>query len=151
MRFCRRWEIFIFHPILMGFFAFDSSQWKLSVVCQHIFSISYRFRAKRGQSSGGRGKSISFNMEKFYFNPILMGFLQMIPHKKCNKSYSKHFFVAFSDFCIKGVKGLKNANLLEMQNLYFLNFDEVFCIWFLSMRTFSSMSTDFLYLLPFSS
>ena len=53
--FCRRCEIFIFHPILMGSFAFDSSQWEFSVVCQQIFSIFYRFRVIRGQSSGGRG------------------------------------------------------------------------------------------------
>ena len=47
MRFCRRREMFIFHPILKVIFSFDSSQWELSVVCQRIFSIWYRFRAKR--------------------------------------------------------------------------------------------------------
>ena len=34
MRFCSRWEIFIFHLILMRFFVIDSIQWGLSVVYQ---------------------------------------------------------------------------------------------------------------------
>ena len=39
-----------------------------------------------------------------------MGSLQMIPYDKCNKSYSKHFFVKFTSFCRKGVKGLKKCD-----------------------------------------
>ena len=48
MRFLRLHQIFIFHPILMGFFSLDSSQWELSELLQPIFSISYRFRDTRG-------------------------------------------------------------------------------------------------------
>ena len=49
------------------FFSFDSSQWELSVVCQQIFSISYRFRAKRGQSSGGGGSQFPLIWKNFNF------------------------------------------------------------------------------------
>jgi len=47
----------------------------------------------------------------------------MIPQEKCNKSYLKHFFVAFSDFCIKGVKGLKKCDFAGDENfLFFIRF-----------------------------
>ena len=72
--FCRRWEIFIFHPILMWFFAFDSSQWELSVVCQQIFSIFYRFQDKMGQSSGGGGIQFRIIWKIFYFEIDFDGF-----------------------------------------------------------------------------
>ena len=66
---------FIFHLILMGFFAFDSSECELSEVCRQIFSISYRFQTKRGQSSGGVGGVVQLGiMENFIFDLMLMGF-----------------------------------------------------------------------------
>ena len=59
----------------MGFFAFNSSQWEPSVIYQQIFSIFYRFRAKRGQSSGGGGEiQLRIIWKNFIFNSILMGF-----------------------------------------------------------------------------
>ena len=60
----------------MVFCAFNSSQEELSVVCQQIFgfSIFYSFRANRDQSSGGRGNSISYNMENLFLNSISMDF-----------------------------------------------------------------------------
>ena len=48
MRFWRLLKIFIFHPILIGFFSLDCSQWELLELLQSIFSISYRFRDTRG-------------------------------------------------------------------------------------------------------
>ena len=39
----------------------------LSEVCQGIFSISFHFRAKRGQSSWGRGIQIHIIWKTFYF------------------------------------------------------------------------------------
>ena len=48
MRFLKPHQIFIFHPILMGFFSLDSSEWDLSELLQPIFYISYRFRDTRG-------------------------------------------------------------------------------------------------------
>ena len=86
MWFCSRWEICIFHPNLMGFFALVSSQWVLSVVCQQVFSTSYYFWAKRGQNGGN---SISFYMEKLYFSPdFYVFFPQIIPYKRWNKGYN---------------------------------------------------------------
>ena len=106
MWFCNRSGIFIFSSDFDGFYSFDSSQWELPVVSQQIFSIFYRFRAKRGWRSGGGQYSISYNMEKFNFSHDFHGvFYQMIHHEKCKKSYSKHFLVKFTVFCIKGVYG----------------------------------------------
>ena len=56
MRFWGLHKIFIFHPILMGFFSLDFSQRELSELLQPIFSISYRFWDTRGQ----RGQKCDF-------------------------------------------------------------------------------------------
>ena len=63
-------------------------------------------------------------MEKFYFEFDFDGvFFEMIPHKKCNKSYSKHFFVAFLHFCIKGIKGLQIYDFAgDEKFLFFIRF-----------------------------
>ena len=65
-----------------------------------------------------------------------------------NKNFSSpaksHFFVAFSNFCINGVKVLKNVILQEMRIFYFSSdFDALFCIWFLLMRAFNNKTTDY--------
>ena len=88
----------------------------------------------------------------FISHQILMFFLQMIPYEKCNKSYPKHFFIKINVFCVKGVKGFKKWDFAgDVKFLFSSDFDGVFCIWFLSMRAFNCMSTDFLYLLLFLS
>ena len=47
----------------------------------------------------------------------------MIPHKKCNKSYSKHFFVKCTVFCMKGVKGFKKCDFAgDVKFLLFIRF-----------------------------
>ena len=47
----------------------------------------------------------------------------MIPHKKCNKSYSKHFFVKCTIFCMKGVKGFKKCDFAgDVKFLLFIRF-----------------------------
>jgi hypothetical protein len=49
-----------------------------------------------------------------------------------------------------GSKGPKRVTFVSIQNFYFLSdFDGIFTIVFLKARPFS-MSTDFVYLLPFS-
>ena len=47
----------------------------------------------------------------------------MIPHEKCNKSYSKHFFVKCTVFCMKGVKGFKKCDFAgDVKFLFFIRF-----------------------------
>ena len=58
----------------MGFFSFDSSHWELLVVCQQVFSISYHFQEKRGQS----GEKIQFCMENFSFSCDFDGFFSKV-------------------------------------------------------------------------
>ena len=58
----------------MVFFAFDISNWELSVLSQQIFFISYCFPARSGES----GNSISKNVEKFFSHLIWWGYIQMI-------------------------------------------------------------------------
>ena len=70
----------------------------------------------------------------------------MIPYEKNNNSYSNlsKRIGKFSVICIKGVKVLKNVILQEMINLIFRPIFDVFSIYFLLMRAFSGMTTDFL-------
>ena len=73
---------FYFHPILMGFFVFDSSHWEFSVVCQQIFSIFYRFKVIRGQSSGGRGIQFRLMWKNLIFLIRMVFFFEWFLMKK---------------------------------------------------------------------
>ena len=59
-----------------------------------FYQIFYLFWANKCQSGWG----IQFCI-MIYFSS---DFFQMIPHEKCNKSYSKHFFLEFTNFVLKG-------------------------------------------------
>ena len=65
-------KIFIFYPIWTIFFAKCRSYWELSVMCQRIWAIFYRFRDIRGQR--GPKMHISTVSEIFISYPIWMIF-----------------------------------------------------------------------------
>ena len=99
------------------FFAFECFQWELSVSRQQIFTISYCFPGRRGQS-GGWWVKIQFLIiwKNLTFHTISMGFLPNDFSWKMQKSYSKHFLVKFTVFCIKRIKGLCPAYYCVQQN-----------------------------------
>ena len=133
------------------FFSFDSSHKELSAVYQQIFSISYGFWDNLGQRWK---KCILADYENFNFfiwSSILMGFFHWIPREKCNKSYSKHFFVSLIIFEIKGAQRGKKCHFSALLKfLFVVRFWWDFFHWIPLKRAFSSMSTDFFYLLWFS-
>ena len=99
-------RIFIFHPILMGFFSLDSSQWELQK-CFKVDFFYYRSRVKRYQ----RGQKRHFEV------PIRCLF------------YSR-FFLSLTVFELKGAKGTKNRHFEGLINfLFFIQFWWDFFHW----------------------
>ena len=110
---CRRWEIFIFHPILIWFLSVRAFR---SMPTDFLYNL--RIWTKTGQSIGGRGNSILYRYGKIlFFIRFWRVFCKWFLMKKCNKSYFKHFFV--NVFCIKGVK-FRRIQKNETIN-YFIN------------------------------
>ena len=133
----------------MGFFSFYSSHWELSVVCQQIFSISYRFRDKRGQ----RGQKCDFcsHIKYLFFIQFWWDFFHWISLKESFQNCYSWFFLSFTVFEIQGAQKGKNVIFVATSNFYFSsNFDGIFFIGFLSMRAFRIFQSIFFYLLPFS-
>ena len=108
----------------MGFFAFESSQWELSVVCLQIFSNFYRFLAKRGQSSG-EGHSILFliwfwwglskwNWTKWHqFWGLYESKWSFIQSYHC----IQHFTVSSTLFCVHTYPKVSHVNMLQMYHV----------------------------------
>ena len=98
--FCAEWEIFISHPILMGFVALDSSQRKMRLVFHQISPICYRFWENLDQSHG----KIQF-FKNFYFLSDFNGVnCKWFLVKKATKNVMKHFFVNLAVFEIQGAE-----------------------------------------------
>ena len=111
MWFLRPHEIFIFHPILMGFFSLDSSKWELSELLQPIFSISYRFRDKRGPK--GQKHDFLRPHQIFIFHPIMMGFFSLDSSQwELSEMLQLIFFISYLFRDTRGPKG--NVNLLNI-------------------------------------
>ena len=61
-----------------------------------------------------------YNMEKIYFEFDFDGFFSNDSSLKMKQKLLQAFFVDFSDFCIKAVKGLKNLILQDEKFLFFI-------------------------------
>ena len=118
MRFSRRWEIFIFHPILMGCFA--SMTFKKYVDRFSLSPTVFELKGVKVVFGGG-----GFNYVYYFWSDFDGVFFQMISQKNETKVTSS-VFVAVSDFGIKGVKWLKNSILKEMRNIFLFDFDGFF-------------------------
>ena len=119
----------------MGFFSFDSSHWELSVVCQQIFSISYRFRDKRGQ----RGQKCDFGgyIKFSFFIRFWWDFFHWTALNESFQNGFSRFFLSLPVFEIQGAQKGKNVIFEAMSKFYFSsNFDGIFFIGFLSLRAF---------------
>ena len=132
----------------MGFFSFYSSHWELSVVCQQIFSISYRFRDKRGP----KGQKCDFwgHIKFLFFIQFWWDFFHWIPLNESFQNCYSRFFLSLTIFEIQGAQKGKNVIFEATSKLYFSSdFDGIFFIGFLWMRSFKIVTADFFYLLPF--
>ena len=110
LRYLRPHEFFIFHPILMGFFSLNSSQWELPVVCQQIFSISYHFRDIRGQ----RGQKCDFGgyiKFSFFIQFCQWDFFHWNFLNENFQNYRIRFFLSLTVFKIQGTQKAKNVIL----------------------------------------
>ena len=122
-------KIFIFHPILMGFFSLDSSQWELSELLQPIFSISYCFRDTRGPK--GQKCDIWSHIKVLFFIQFWWDFFHWIPLKESFQSCCSRFFLSLTIFEIQGAQKGKNVILEATSKFYFSsNFDGWFLIDF---------------------
>ena len=132
----------------MGFFSLNSSQWELSVVCQQIFSISYRFRDKRGQ----RGQKCDFcsHIKYLFFIQFWWDFFHWISLKESFRIVQPIFSIFYRFWDTRGPKGQKCDFWGYIKFLFFIQFWWDFFIGFLSMRAFRIVTADFFYLLPFS-
>ena len=133
----------------MEFFSLNSSQWELSVVCQRIFSISYRFRDIRGQ----RGPKCNLwgSIRYSFFVQFWWDIFHWIPLNESFQNCYSPFFLSLTVFEIQGAQKGKNAIFEAKSELYFsFNFDGIFFIGFLWMRSFRSVTADFFHLLLFS-
>ena len=129
MRFWGLHKIFIIHPILMGFFSLDSSQWK-----------------------GPKGQQLRFwGLHQIpFFVQFWWDFFHWIPLNESFQNCSSRFFLSLTVFEVQGAQKGKNAFLEATSDFYFSsNFDGIFFIGFLSKRAFRIVTTDFFYLLPF--
>ena len=98
----------------MGFFSLNSSQWELSVVCQQIFSISYRFRDK------GAKNAIFVVHKIFIFHPILMGFFFIgFLSMRAFRIVTANFFYLLPLLRYKGPKRVKKRFLRPYQIFIF--------------------------------
>ena len=111
----------------MGFFSLNSSQWELSVVCQRIFSISYRFRDIRGQ----RGPKCDLwgSMKYSFFIQFWWDFFHWIPLNESFQNSSCQFLISLTVFEIQGAQKGKNVIFEATSKFYFLsNFDGIFSL-----------------------
>ena len=102
MRFWGLNEIFIFRPIIMGFFSLDSSQWELSELLQPIF-LSLTIFEIQGTL---KGKNAIFEAtSNFYFSSnfdgiFFIGFLSM----RAIRMVPSRFFLSLTVFEIQGAQ-----------------------------------------------
>lgn len=136
---------FYFYSDFDVFFPLGSSRWELSEVCQHIFSIFYHFRDKRGQ----RVQKCHFPWNvKFYFSSDFDGFFWGGPSWWVVSGMCQQIFSIFYRFRDKRGQMAKNVIFLDIWN-FFYPILMGFFFGFLSTRAFSSVSTDFFCLLLF--
>ena len=103
-------EIFIFHPILMGFFSLDSSRWELLELLQSIFSISYCFRDTRGPK--GQKRDFWGHIKFLFFIQFWWDFFHWIPlNESFQNCYNRFFSISYHFGDTRGPKG--NVNLLS--------------------------------------
>ena len=102
MRFWGLHKIFIFHPILMGFFSLDFSQRELSELLQPIFSISYRFWDTRGQ----RDQKCDFGtyIKFLFFIQFWWNFFHWISLNESFQKCCSWFFLSLTVFKIQGAQ-----------------------------------------------
>ena len=93
----------------MGFFSLDSSQWELQKCLQPIFSISYRFRVKRGQR--GQKRHFEVLIKFLFFIQFWWDFFHWIPLNESFKNAYSRFFLSLTVFELKGAKGANIAIL----------------------------------------
>ena len=99
------WNFFIFHPILMGFFSLNCSQWELSGILQRIFSISYRFRDTRGPK--GQKSDFWSHVKVLFFIQFRWDFFHWISLIKSFQNCSVDFFYLLPFSRYKGPKRAK--------------------------------------------
>ena len=132
----------------MGFFSLDSSHWELSVVCHQIFSISYRFRDKRGQTGqkcdfGGYIKFIFFI--QFWWDFFLLDSSQW----ELSELLKPFFPISYRFWDTRGPKGQKCDFGGHKKFSFFIQFWWDFFHWIPLNESFQNCSADFFYLLPF--
>ena len=167
MRFWKPRQSFIFHPILMGFFSLDSSQWELSELFSRFFLSLTVFEIQGAQKGMLTYCQIYHFSQTHYcvqYITVSNTLLRQASTRnifKCSlllstccgrimlRLRSPSVSISYRFWDTRGPKGQKHDFRGHIIFLFFIQFWWDFFHWIPLNESFQNCSTDFFYLLPF--